>query len=194
MDVFGFPTRARLETPFIEQAPDIKKMEANIRKMFREGKVNMAFMVMISMNLQRVSSDTFIFYIRPSLLCVMLAGKPFWNKASPVVNTLDCAVDWWTTYQSITQRPSVLINSCTCTNLFFVPRSRYYVLCLFRSSAGEICSGWPRYCACTAVDKSIGQTPCQYAPWQQTPRARSSGGRDETRQMGLLRIRKRVFV
>lgn len=39
----------------VEQAPDIKKMEATIRTYFREGKVDMAFMVMISMNLQRVS-------------------------------------------------------------------------------------------------------------------------------------------
>lgn len=44
-----------LETLVVEQAPDIKKMEGSIRTMFREGEVNMAFMVMISMNLQRVS-------------------------------------------------------------------------------------------------------------------------------------------
>ncbi|CAM9302806.1 unnamed protein product [Scytosiphon promiscuus] len=37
----------------LDLAPDIKKMEGRIRTMFREGKVNMAFMVMISMNLQR---------------------------------------------------------------------------------------------------------------------------------------------
>lgn len=40
---------------FVKQAPDIKKMEGSIRTMFRQGEVNMAFMVMISMNLQRVS-------------------------------------------------------------------------------------------------------------------------------------------
>lgn len=51
------PNPVRLETLCVEQAPDIKKMEANIRTLFREGKVNMAFMVMISMNLQRVSHD-----------------------------------------------------------------------------------------------------------------------------------------
>ncbi|CAM9569792.1 unnamed protein product, partial [Hapterophycus canaliculatus] len=37
----------------LDLAPDIKKMEGRIRTMFREGNVNMAFMVMISMNLQR---------------------------------------------------------------------------------------------------------------------------------------------
>ncbi|CAM9588839.1 unnamed protein product [Ectocarpus sp. 12 AP-2014] len=37
----------------LDLAPDIKKMEGRIRTLFREGKVNMAFMVMISMNLQR---------------------------------------------------------------------------------------------------------------------------------------------
>lgn len=45
----------RFKILIVEQAPDIKKMEATIRTYFREGKVDMAFMVMISMNLQRVS-------------------------------------------------------------------------------------------------------------------------------------------
>lgn len=42
-------------TVLVEQAPDIKKMEGTIRTLYRNGKVDMAFMVMISMNLQRVS-------------------------------------------------------------------------------------------------------------------------------------------
>lgn len=48
-----------METFSAEQAPDIKKMEGSVRTMFREGRINMAFMVMISMNLQRVSRELF---------------------------------------------------------------------------------------------------------------------------------------